>query len=213
MKPIYLYDAGIKPWEQSTTISDSRFATVTVVHRSISELIDLWLVLAATISQRLPRILKWRTIGHSIEGSKVQELKLLKQLKSDLSNGDYLEKNSESGIISYVKQLTLPMIEFDLNTITQARYSVLLFLPEEEPNNSAIWEKFKSSDNGLEAKGMENSLSSCNRLMICRLSESDTHVSLQLIGEVDQIDAVLVKLNELHIKRAEERDVAEAINS
>ncbi len=213
MKPIYLYDTGIKPWEQTVTVDGSRFATITVVHRSIRELFDLWVVLAATISQRLPRLLKWRTVGHSIEGAKVQELKLVKQLKSQLSDGDYLEKNNKSGIFSYVKQITVPIIEFDLNTITQTRYTVLLFLPEGEPNNYAIWEQFRTSDNGLEAKGMESSLSSYNQLVICRLSESDTHASLQLIGEVAQIDVVLKKLYELDVDRVEEWEVAKVINS
>ncbi len=194
-------------------VSDSRFETITVVHRSVSELFDLWFILAVTISQSLPRILKWRTIGHPIEGSKVQELKIMKKLKLDLSNSDYVEKNTESGVISYVQQLTTPMIEFDLNTITQSRYTVLLFLHGDEPNNNSIWDNIKSSDGGLEAKGMERLLSYCNELVICRLFESGTHVSLQMIGEVDKMDVVRGKLNDLQINKVEEQDVAEIINT
>ena len=212
MKPIYLYENGIKPWEQTTTVCDHRFATITVVRRSISELSDIWFELTAIISQHLPRCLKWRTVGHSIEGWKVQELKLVKKLQSDLSDNDYLGKNSETGVISFVKQLTIAFNEFDLNTISDTRYTVLLFLPDDEPNNSAIWEKFKSYDNGLEAKGMENSLKSYGNLIICRLYESDTHASLQFIGKVEQVNIILDKLVDLKIDRVEEREVAGRIN-
>ncbi|MYM57750.1 hypothetical protein GTG28_00695 [Vibrio sp. OCN044] len=213
MKPIYLYDAGIKPWEQTTTVSDSRFATITVVHRSINELFGLWHTLATTIRLRLPRVLKWRTVGHSIEGSKIQELKLVKQLKSEFSDDDHLEKNGDSNIYSYVMQLSVLMGDFDLNTITQPRYTALLFLPDGEPNNGSLWETFKNSDDGLEAGGMESSLRSYEDMLICRLFESDTHVSLQLVGLAEQVDFLLNKLNEIDIERVDEKDVAKLINS
>ena len=211
MKPIYLYDVGIKPWEQSATVGNSCFATITIVHRSVSDLFDLWLILAAAINKVLPRTLKWRTVGHSVDGSKVQELKLVKQLKADLSDDDNLEKNRDSNIYSYVKRQSVN--ELDLNSITQPRYTALFFLPDGKPNNSAIWEIFKNSDGGLEAKGIESSLRSCNDLLICRLYESDTHVSLQLISEVERVDLLLETLNKLGIARAESGDVAKLINS
>lgn len=212
MKPIYLYDSGVKPWEQTATVSDSRFATITVVGQSVSDIFDLWLALASAIRQRFPRLLKWRTVGHSVGGSKLQELKLVKKIKYGLSNDDYLEKNGQSGIFSYVKQIIVPIIEFDLNTITQTRYTVLLFTAEFEPKISAIWEKLTDSDSGLQARGIESLLNACKSLIICRLFESDTHVSLQFIGEVEQVDVVLRKLSELNINRVVEREIAGLIN-
>ncbi|OMH38971.1 hypothetical protein [Motiliproteus sp. MSK22-1] len=199
MKPIYLYDVGIKPWEQTSTVNDRRFATITIVQRSVSELFGLWLMLITSVSQRLPKAFKWRTVGHSIEGSKVQELKLLKQLKSDLSNSDFIDRNEESNIYSYVKRLSTTLSEFDLNTITQPRYTVLLFLPDSEPSIDSIWKSFKDSDAGLDAEGIENSFCSFEDLMICRVVESDTHVGAQFIGAVEQVDRLLEKLNELGV--------------
>lgn len=212
MKPIYLYDVGVKPWEQTITVGDSRFATISVVHRSISDLLGLWLMLASTVSQKLPRCLKWRTVGHSLDGSKIQELKLVKQLKSDFSADDFLDMNRDSNIYSYVKQLSLPINELELNAITQCRYSALLFLPDLKPEKREIWEVLKSSDDGLEAEGIVRSISAYNDLIICRLSESETHVSLQLIGVVEQVDLYIEKLDELGIVRVEEKDVSKLIN-
>jgi len=211
MKPIYLYDVGIKPWEQSEALCDSSFATITVVHRSISDLLGLWLILAAAISHKLPRVLKWRTVGHSIEGSKVQELKLVRQLQSDLSAEDYLEKNTTSNIYSYMKRMSVK--EIDLSSISQPRYTVLTFLPEDGPKSNLIWEMFKNSDEGLDAKGIEVPFRSCSELVICRLTESDTHVGLQFIGMVEQLDPLLERLSELEIDRAEDKDVAQLMNS
>jgi hypothetical protein len=212
MKPIYLYDVGIKPWEQTSIVSDRRFATITIVQRSVSELFGLWLMLIESVSLRLPKAFKWRTVGHSIEGSKVQELKLLKQLKSDLSNSDFIDRNEDSNIYSYVKRLSTTLSDFDLNTITQPRYTALLFLPDTEPDTGSIWKSFKDSDAGLDAKGMENYFCLLEGLMICRVVESDTHVSAQFIGAVEQVDRLLEKLNELGVGRAENGDVAKLIN-
>jgi hypothetical protein len=212
LKPIYLYDFGIKPWEQTLTVSDCRFATITIVHRSVSELFDLWLMLITSVSLRLPNAFKWRTVGHAIEGSKAQEVKLLKQLKSDLSNSDFIDRNEGSNIYSYVKRLPATLTEFDLNTVTQSRYTALLFLPDTETNVRSIWKSFKCSDLGLDAEGMENSLCFFDDLLICRVVESDTHVSAQFIGAVEQVDRLLEKLNNLGVTRAENEDVAKLIS-
>lgn len=212
MKPIYLYDVGIKPWEQTHVVSDCRFATITIVQRSVSELFGLWLMLIESVSLRLPKVFKWRTVGHSIEGSKVQELKLLKQLKSELSNDDFIDRNEDSNIYSYIKRLSTTLSKFDLNTITQPRYTTLLFLPDTEPNICSIWKSFKYSDTGLDAEGMESSFCALEDLMICRVIESDTHVSAQFIGAVEQVDRLLEKLNELGVAKAENRDVTKLIN-
>ncbi|AJR05715.1 hypothetical protein C9J03_00990 [Photobacterium gaetbulicola] len=213
MKSIYLYDVGIRPWEQTTSVADHRFATITVVQRSVSDLLGLWLTLVTSVSERLPRALKWRTVGHSIEGSKVQELKLLKQLRSGLVNDDLLRKNEDSNIYSYVKRLSESMSEFDLNTITQAQYTSLLFLPDREPSIATVWKVFKNSDTGLDAMGMERTLDLLDNLLICRVTESDTHVSTQFIGVVEQVDELLVKLNDLNITRVESDDVAKLISN
>ena len=213
MKPIYLYDVGIKPWEQTTSVIDHRYATITVVQRSIDDLFGLWLSLVTSVSGRLPRALKWRTIGHKIEGSKVLELKVLKQIRENLVNGDLLSKNEYSNVYSYVKTLYESMSEFNLNTISQAKYSSLLLLPDEKPSIAAVWDAFKYSDTGLDAMGMERSLCLLDDLLICRVAELDTHSIAQFIGAVRYVDELLVKLNELNIKKVEDCDVANLINN
>ncbi len=212
MKPVYLYDVGIKPWEQTKTVIDSRFATITIVQHSVNELFALWINIVVVILGYLPRALKWRTVGHSIQGSKVQELKLLKQLKSDLKNEDLLEKNEGSSILSYIKKLSEPLEEFDLNTITQPLYTILLFLPDETPNLRSIWNVYKNFDTGLDARGIEAAICKYDDMLICRVTESDSHVSAQFIGAVAQVDKLLAQLNDLNITRVEEGEIASIIN-
>jgi len=212
MKPVYLYDVGIKPWEQTKTVIDSRFATITIVQHSVNELFDLWVNIVVVILGCLPIALKWRTVGHSIQGSRIQELKLLKQLKSGLNGDDLLEKNEDSSILSYVKRLPEPMEGFDLNTITQPLYTTLLFLPDEVPNLISIWDVFKRSDTGLDAIGIEAALCKYEDMIVCRVTESDSHVSAQFIGAVAQVDKLLTQLSDLNISRVEEGEIAIIIN-
>lgn len=212
MKPVYLYDVGIKPWEQTKAVIDSRFATITIVQSSVNELFALWLNIVISISGCLPRTLKWRTVGHSIQGSKIQELKLLKQLKSGLAEDDLLKKNEDSRVLSYIKKVSEPMDEFDLNAITQPLYTILLFLPDGTPTLSSIWNVFKDSDTGLDARGIEASMCICDDMLICRVTETDSHVSAQFIGAVAQIDKLLLQLSNLNITKVDEGEIASIIN-
>jgi len=213
MKPIYSFESGIKPWEQTTEINDTRFITITIIHRSVNEIVDLWYILVENIAQLLPRTVKWRTIGHSIEGSRVQELKLVKLLKSDLGSEDILEKNNSTNIYSYVKRIKSPLHDFDLHTMTQPKYTVLLFLPETEPNCGSIWKSFKNCDAGLDAKGIEYILHQyCDSLM-CRVFESDTYTSCQFIGVVDQINILREKLDYLGVARINKDEIPRLIRN
>lgn len=150
-------------------------------------------------------------MGHTVEGSKVQETKVLKQLKSGLSNSDYIHRNEDSRIFSYVKRLPTALVRFDLNTGTQVKYAALLFFPGREPNVRSTWESFKGSD-GFDAKGMESALNSHDDLVIGRITESDTHLNAQFVGFLERVDRLLEKLNALGVESVDNEDVVTLIN-
>lgn len=218
MKPIYLYEEGIRPWELMKSVDDNHFATITVVQRTVNDLSYLWPMLIADISQRLPRILKWRTVGFAVGQdpgcSKNLEKNLLMVLNADLTNEDYIEKNSTSNIYSYLKVLSKSVFDLNMDSITQSNKTVLLFLPDNELSIDFIWQTFKDSDDGLDPRGMKNTLCTFDKLVICRVVEdSDTHVATQFIGTVDLVSMLIETLSNLDIPRVKRENIAKLINA
>lgn len=207
MKPVYLYEIGIKPWEQTKSVGNSRYATVTIVQKSIDEIFSLWLEVVLGIMVRLPVCMKWRSVGHSVSSLKVQELKLVKRFKSDLSSGDVFERNADSGIYSYVLNASNRIAEFDLNEITHSKYTVLVFAENFDGVLEEVWRCFKFADAGLAAEELSVIFECHKNLVVCRVSEADTHVAVQFIGAADLIDNVLLTLNRLNIDRVDDREV------
>ena len=138
MKPFYTYETGIQLWESAPSSRiNSHCATISVIHQTIGDLHDLWTIIVSAIKNLYPRMLKWRSVGHPLDSCKVQEFKAVKQLKKNLTENDYLEKNINSNIYSYIK--TESFKDFNLNSITQPKYTALLFFSSNFPDNQNIW--------------------------------------------------------------------------
>lgn len=157
---------------------------------------------------QLPVCMKWRSVGHSVSSFKVQELKLVKRFKSDLSSGDVFERNADSDIYSYVSNVSNRIAEFDLNEITHSKYAVLVFSENSDGILNEVWRCFKFADVGLAAEELSVIFECHKNLVVCRVSEADTHVAVQFIGPTDLIDNVLLTLNQLNIDRVDDKEVA-----
>lgn len=95
--------------------------------------------------------------------------------------------------------------------LTDREYAALFF-PGREPNVRSTWEPLKGSDAGLDAKGMESTLNLHDGLLMRRVTESDTRVSVQFIRVLGRIDKLLEKLNALGVERVDSEDVAKLID-
>lgn len=208
MKPFLLYESGIKPWEQPKSITDSRFVSVSLIYPSVDDLSGVLHFIIEFIHHILHGALIWRTIGHSCSESKTNELMLVKRLKLELDKQDFLKKNCDSGIVSFVKLIKVPFVNFNINTISQSKYTALIFLLKHYISACDIWTAFKGADAGLGADGIYTVLNDYNEMIISRVYESDTYACLQLIGEKVWVDAVFEKLQCLDIDRVEEWEVA-----
>lgn len=59
---------------------------------------------------------------------------------------------------------------------------------------------------------MESTLNLHDGLLMRRVTESDTHVSVQFIGVLGRIDKLLEKLSALGVERVDSEDVAKLID-
>ena len=64
MKPVYLYEIGIRPWEQTKSVGN---ATVTIVQKSVGEIFSLWLEHPERYGRRQPGL---RRQGQYAQGTR-----------------------------------------------------------------------------------------------------------------------------------------------
>lgn len=209
----YIYDEGIKPWEWLEIIDDSDYATITIIQPTVTDLVESWSLFSGYIKKILNRTLKWRTIGYPLKGSKVQELKVLKQLKGELDSNHELKENLKSGVYSYVLEYEKPLFELDLNTISQANYTLLIFTADLALPLPYVWDVLKDADLGLDAKKLHAYFKAIDSSLVCRVFEDDTHAVLQFIGQINIVDRLLVPLSKLKADRVKQKDVANIINN
>lgn len=212
MKPVYLYEVGIKPWEQTISIFDLDIATITVIQSTLNELSAIWLNVMARLTKELPTVLKWRSVGYKTEGSRTQEFTLVSKLRGELGNAGFMGKNPVSGVYSYVTRITDPIAGFDLNSISQPRYAALLLAPGGYTDVHFIWEAFKKGDEGLDAENIKEVVCGLKGSILLRVVESDTHAVAQFIGGVNEVDGVLSIINDLKMEKILEDDVSAFIN-
>ena len=138
MKAVYLDEDGITLWEQVQNESGSKYKTITLLHHTMCELFPNWYNVAGEIQKEYQSVFHWRSIGRPLK-SKVQEYKLVKEKTEKLGTSDVLQKNDESRIFSSITCLSESLNNFDLELITDAKYSALIFATNEQSEVSKLW--------------------------------------------------------------------------
>lgn len=212
MKSVYLYDIGINPFEKLTEVRNPRFATVTVVQQSIADLAQNMPTLIGGFKSELPRAIKWFSLSGLESETKTQRYKRLKWIKAHQDKWDYVDRNTDTDIYSYLQIQNKPPNAKELETYTGPIPSALLLTSEVGPDLSSIWEAFRSSDTHLGTQEIEAILNNLDRVVICRAYESCSYAFVQFIGAVEYVDQILISLCELKVNRIAHKELAAAIN-
>lgn len=213
MSKAYLLGSGITPWEAVDGIVVDGFFTVTLLASTAEEIFPIWLQVANSLSSMLPWIVKWHTVGYSLEPSKTQEYLLLRRIAPELGANDVMEKNLGTGIFSLVQDVSATLSQLDLTLLAQPTRSILVFLPLPDGDIRQLWQSLKAADKGLHASEILEFLQSWDGALLCRTVASDTHIAIQFIGSNEQRGKVLDALSVLNIRRISDEDVPAFINA
>ena len=213
MKPIFVYDEGIKLWEQPKKTGDSSVGTITVIQRDINSLSKTWFSFLPILLTFLPNVFKWFTMGSAFAGSKVQELKLIKQLTEGFSYGDLLKKNESTGVFSLIKNVTDHIESLPLDSLSHYRYLSLIF-SSKNLSQQPLLDNFQTAESGITSENVSSIFDSDLGIILCRVYEDgETHAALQFIGKVNQIENIKSELSAAGIEEIGETEVATIINS
>ncbi|QXI08332.1 hypothetical protein HU718_011720 [Pseudomonas tensinigenes] len=93
MNKLYTYEPGIQLCEQPTNSLTLDFMSFTIFCASTQELWSVWKEMSEYLATDWPVILKWRTVGYSLEDQKIQEIFLRKDIEKTLKANGFLRKN------------------------------------------------------------------------------------------------------------------------
>ena len=200
MSKFYICEPGIKLWEQPNYTAAPGFITFSFLDASTLKIWATWKEVTKTLGSEWPVVMKWRTIGYSLEHEKAQELRLRKEIGNSLTGKDLIKKNEASKIYSYIKLNNTQDIKFDPNELTQHRNTILIF-KKPTPNLNLIWEQLSKADKGISSQNIFDFLTNSRETLIGRFIESDTHSAAQLITPIEYSDKIKSLLESLDITK------------
>lgn len=213
MSSAYLFEPGISLWEKPCNIQYSDFATLTLIARSASELTPTWRATMDLALIDFPNVYRWRTIGYSLDSTKVQEAMAIKKISLNAGLSDLIQKNPLTKIISRVEDVTENFDVLDLSALAQPKQSALIFVPSVEMDGKIyVWQMLSRADSGLTRERIHEILDLNIEAIICRSVESDTHLAVQFVGAKRFFDKMLNGIREMCVKNISAADVSSFIN-
>lgn len=196
MNKFYTYKPGIQLCEQPTNTLTLDFISFTIFCASTPELWSVLKEMSEYLVTDWPVILKWRTVGYSLEDQKIQEIFLRKDIEKTLKANGLLRKNERSKIYSYISAEKTKSFDFSPKELTQHRNTFLL-LRKTEADLLELWSSPSKIDKGVTSQGIYNFLTKNRETIIVRFIESGTHSSTQLIGPAEQSEKIMFTLNKI----------------
>jgi hypothetical protein len=212
MSTFYICEPGIKLWEQPTYTTAPGFITFSFLGPSILEIWATWRKVTNSLAPEWPIVMKWRTVGYSLEQHKIQEVRLRKEIEKTLSNEDLIKKNETSKIYSYIQSSNSLDNKFEPNELTQHRNTILI-LKKTAPSIPPLWEQLSKADKGISSQNIFNFLTNERETLIGRFIESDTHSIAQLISPIEHSKKIKSIIEELKIIQTSTTEVTDIIQS
>lgn len=212
MSTFYICEPGINLWEQPNYIAAPGFITFSFLDASTLKIWATWKEATNILGSEWPIVMKWRTIGYSLEHEKVQELRLRKEIGKSLTEKDLIKRNETSKIYSYIKLKNTQDAKLDPNELTQHRNTILIF-KKINPGLDLIWEQLSKADKGISSQSILDFLTNSRETLIGRFIESDTHSAAQLITPIEYSDKIKSLLESLDITEITTAEVPNTIRS
>jgi hypothetical protein len=212
MSTFYICEPGIRLWEQPIYTTAPGIITFSFLGPSILEVWATWSKATNSLASEWPIVMKWRTVGYSLEQHKIQEVRLRKEIEKTLSDEDLIEKNAISKIYSYIQSSNSLDNNFEPNELTQHRNTILIF-KKSTPNLNLIWEQLSKADKGITSQNIFDLLTNSRETLIGRFIESDTHSAAQLIAPIEYGDKIKSLIETLDTIKTIETEVPDIIQS
>jgi hypothetical protein len=191
MRPHYILESGIRPWEESEP-PKSRFATLSIVASGLADLLPIINRLLPALGGRFLLWFRWHTLRHVFEVNALQKLRLTDKLSSDAGRFRSPVVRTTDRIISSVASIELPITLLELNTLSDYRRELMIGTADPATTAETVSALMAKHSEGCDPRALADVLDARDDLVFGRcFDDPDTHAAFQWFGQ--EPDLRLVK--------------------
>ena len=211
MKTVFIYEFGIRPWDQIQHTEDREYTTISLLNQDFGSVWDTWRMLASLLAHEWPTIIKWYTTG-SPQYSKTHEYLTLKHFSKNSGPKDIFKKNEETLIYSGINHLDPKPENIDPINLKVYRRSTTLMLREENEQKEQLWHRLSHLEHISSTEDFKLILVD-KEILSFRFYDSETHGAAQLICHSMHAPEILDALASLEIDEIPRTGVYKYIHS
>ena len=123
-----------------------------------------------------------------------------------------IERNEATKAYSYVEEYLKPLDLFNLDILTNYRYTTMLFSGNSRIDLKGVWESLSSVEDCVSANKLNFAFMTLENVVLSRAVETDTHAAAQFVMDVGFFNFLLPKIDSLNLKRIFEDEIESVIN-
>lgn len=205
MIPHYIFEDGIRPWQDSE-LPNSPFATISLVVSVLSELPVILNKLLPALGGRFVHWFLWLTLRQVFEGNAMQKQKLAAALCSDA--GQFRKPVVRLGdrIISSVASIEMPVTALELQTLSDHRRKLMIGSADSAVTSENLAILMAPHAEGCDARAIAGMLGARDELIFGQcFDDSDTHAAFQWFGHNSDLRLLELALIRLGIRSLKSR--------
>lgn len=213
MTPYYIFEGGIRPWEESVPPSNSHFATVSILVLSLVDLLPIINSILPSLGGQFAAWFRWHTLRRVVEETAIQKRKLDATLRADVGRFRSPVARIDRQSITSVSNVVLPITEFELETLSDYRRELLIGTADSTMTSESLL-RLIGTDWGIsEAQTLAELLSLRKDLVLGRCyDDTDTHSTFQCFGQEGDLGSLQKTLASLGVRKlASRNDVCESL--
>lgn len=179
MNTVFIYEVGIRPWDQIQHTEDCEYTTISLLNQDFDSAWKTWRMLASLLTHEWPVIIKWYTTGWP-QYSKTSEYLTLKDFSKSSGPKDIFKKNEKTLIYSGIKHLNSNPENIDPINLKSYRVSTTLMLKEESNQVEHLWHRLSHLKWISTTEDFKLILAD-NEILSFRFYDSETYGAAQLI--------------------------------
>ncbi|PRA20354.1 hypothetical protein [Pseudomonas poae] len=179
MKTVFIYEVGIRPWDQIQHTEDCEYSTISLLNQDFGSVWKTWRMLASLLIHEWPTIIKWYTTS-APQYSKTHEYLTLKDFSKNSEPKDIFKKNEETLIYSGIKHLNSNPENIDPINLKVYRVSTTLMLKEKDNQIEQLWHRLSHLKHISSTEDFKLILAD-NETLSFRFYDSETFGAAQLI--------------------------------
>lgn len=213
MKTVLINEDCLHIWRSIRELDTPDVSTVTFLSNSKGSLVTQLFSIVSILGSMFGAVYRCYSMLIPFSGSKVQELKLKKELSKNLEGFDQtLLRRTSSNVWHTVSKLVMPFGETHFDCLSDSERVSVLFIQGNSIDLEGVSEEFDRFAQKFSEEDMLEVVRKYPTALVGKVFEDDTHAAFQLIGKTEVIDKVLRGIQVMNLEEIDRDQVPVFIN-